>query len=531
MTESLPINVDTATSEQPEAVDIDILLRQAADRHPDKLALKDSQRALSWTEFDQRINQMANTLIEKGVQPGDRIALLGRNSVEYAEVIFGSLRAGACFVPLSTLVTGESQVGMVNDSGAKLLFVSAEYMDSIKPFRNALDTLTDDGLIQLQGDDPIYPNLETFLIEASTVAPSVTLSPDDGFNLIYSSGTTGMPKGILHDRRCRAQENADLQIWFDETTRTLTSTPLYSNTTLFVFFPTLAAGGSVILMEKFSTQGFLELSQREAITNAVLVPVQYQRLLADPNFKAFDLSSYRIKFSTSAPFHQQVKNDLLARWPAGGLVEIYGMTEGGITCLLFAHERPDKLDTVGQPAEDCDLKIIDQEGKILAQGEIGEIIGRSPKMMANYANRPQATAEASWYNEAGERYHKSGDIGWLDEEGFVHLLDRKKDMIISGGFNVYAIDLEKVLLQHPQVADVAVIAVPSEQWGETPLAFVECQNKSKDGLDTEAMRTWANEQLGKAQQISEIRLLTQLPRSPIGKVLKRELRDNLNDKT
>ena len=164
---------------------------------------------------------------------------------------------------------------------------------------------------------------------------------------------------------------------------------------------------------------------------------------------------------------------------------------------------------------------------MLPQGEKGEVIGYSPRTMDGYHNRPEATEEASWYDDTGKRYQKSGDIGWLDDENFLHLLDRKKDLIISGGFNVYAIDLEAVLLSHPEVADATVIAAPSEQWGETPVAFVVLTAEAE--IESEALRIWTNEQLGKAQRISAIHLMDTLPRSPIGKVLKRELRDSLSD--
>jgi len=309
----------------------------------------------------------------------------------------------------------------------------------------------------------------------------------------------------------------------DSNTRTLVSTPLYSNTTLFMFLATLGNGGTAFIMEKFNTQKFLQISEAEKITHAVLVPVQYERLLNDPDFDRIDLSSYQLKLSTSAPLHKHTKQALLKRWPAGGLLEIYGMTEGGVGCLLAAHERPDKLDTVGQPIEGCDLKIINDQGEVLPQGEIGEVIGHHENMMRGYVNRQEATNEASWFDKGGKRYQKSGDIGWLDDEGFLHLLDRKKDMIISGGFNIYAIDLERVLLEHPDISDVAVVAAPSEQWGETPVAFVVCKDSHE--IKSEEVRQWANQQLGKAQRISEVRIIDSLPRSPIGKILKRELRD------
>ena len=512
-----------------EIEDIDIYLHRCSKTHPQKLAIADAQQRLTWQALDIKLNQIANAFIALNIQPNQRIAILGKNSVDYALLFLGGLRAGLCIVPLSTLASADSLANMINDSEAKLLFVSQAYADMVEPIADQLKTLMTNGIKNLDYEGDHRESFASFISSASTDDVALPISLDWGFNLIYSSGTTGTPKGILHDRRYRARERDRMaEMGINESSRTLVSTPLYSNTTLFMFLATLGHGGTAFIMEKFATQHFLELSEAEKITHAVLVPVQYERLLNEPNFDQFDLSSYQLKLSTSAPLHAPVKQDLLKRWPAGGLLEIYGMTEGGVGCSLAAHERPDKLDTVGQPIPGCDIRIIDEQGHELPRGEAGEIVGTSDRMMKGYHNRPEATQEASWYNKVGVRYQKSGDIGWLDEEGFLHLLDRKKDMIISGGFNVYAIDLERVLLAYTDIEDVAVVAAPSQQWGETPVAFVTVKEGSS--IDPENVREWANKQLGKAQRISEIRIIDSLPRSSIGKILKRELRDRLTDK-
>ena len=227
-------------------------------------------------------------------------------------------------------------------------------------------------------------------------------------------------------------------------------------------------------------------------------------------------------FCTSAPFAAALKADVLARWP-GGLVEFYGMTEGGGSCALPAHEHPDKLHTVGKPMEGHDLRLIDDAGREVARGEMGEVVGRSGAMMIGYHGQPAKTREAEWTSPAGERFIRTGDVGRFDDEGFLTLLDRKKDMVISGGFNIYPSDLESVLREHPAVADVAVVGVPSQQWGETPVAFVvpvaNCAQSEADLL------AWFNQRIGKTQRLASLHYLTELPRSAIGKVLKRELRD------
>jgi acyl-CoA synthetase (AMP-forming)/AMP-acid ligase II len=216
-----------------------------------------------------------------------------------------------------------------------------------------------------------------------------------------------------------------------------------------------------------------------------------------------------------------LKAEILRRWP-GGLVEYYGMTEGGGTCMLFAHKFPDKLHTVGQPAPGHDIRLIDEQGNEVPLGDVGEVVGRSPAMMNGYFNQAGKTAEAEWYDRDGNRFIRTGDVGRFDADGFLTLMDRRKDMIISGGFNIYPSDLEAVLFQHEAVSDAAVVGVPSRAWGETPVAFVVL----RPGADVSAdeIKQWVNERLGKTQRIAAVEITTELPRSAIGKVLKRELR-------
>jgi acyl-CoA synthetase (AMP-forming)/AMP-acid ligase II len=242
--------------------------------------------------------------------------------------------------------------------------------------------------------------------------------------------------------------------------------------------------------------------------------------MAHPDFDRFDLSAFRFKACTSAPFTAALKAEVLRRWP-GGLADYYGLTEGGGTCILQAHLFPHKLHTVGRPADGHDIRLIDEQGRELPPGSTGEIVGRSPGMMTGYHRRPELTREIEWFDAEGRRFLRTGDIGRFDDDGFLVLMDRRKDMVISGGFNVYPSDLEAVLRQHPAVADCAVVGVPSPQWGETPVGFVVL----REAVEPEALRAWANERLGKTQRLSALRVLDELPRSAIGKVLKRELRD------
>ena len=484
------------------------LVREHARRDPMHAALIDDAQTLSHGELDALMDRIAVALQRDGLRPGDAIAICAATSVRYAALFLGALRAGVVVAPLAPGSTPDQLARMIADAEARRLFVDASApvealaMPSIRLDNAAFDA---------------------WLAPAGATPQPVAVQRDWPFNIIYSSGTTGAPKGIVQPHGMRwAHVQRGAGYGYAGDTVTLLSTPLYSNTTLVVFFPTVAAGGTVVLMPKFDALRYLALAQQHRVTHTMLVPVQYQRLMARPEFAGFDLTSFRVKFSTSAPFPAALKADVLARWP-GGLVEFYGMTEGGGTCILDAHARPDKLHTVGRPAAGHDIRLIDEAGHEVAAGEAGEVVGHSPSMMTGYHRQPVLSREAEWFDATGKRFIRSGDIGRFDADGFLTLVDRRKDMVISGGFNLYPSDLEAVLRGHPDVAEAAVVGVASAQWGETPVGFVVLRPGA--GVGTDALLRWANARLGKTQRLAALQQLDELPRSAIGKVLKRELRD------
>lgn len=490
------------------------LVRAHARERPADIAAADAERRLSWSELDALMDRIAARLQQDGFQKGDRTAVAGLNSVEQMAAILGTLRAGGVAGLITNSATGEQMAAMIADAGARHLFLDSSAAASLEG-----QNVTASDRIAIDGSDAGTPLTDWIAPEGTAPAP-VAIDPLDGFNIIYSSGTTGTPKGIVHSHAMRWQHIIRGAPAYGPGAVTILSTPLYSNTTMASFMPTVGSGGQVVLMKKFDARGFLELAERERATNAMLVPVQYRRLMAVEDFDSFDLSSFVMKYCTSAPFPAALKADVLARWP-GGLVEIYGMTEGGAAFILEAHQFPDKLHTVGRPAPGHIAKVIDEEGNELPQGEVGEIVGRSPAMMTGYNNRPDATKAMHWHDSEGNLFYRHGDIGRIDADGFLTLMDRAKDMIISGGFNIFPSDLEGILLADDRVVEAAVVGMPSEEWGETPVAFAVL----KDGADAEAVRADCNAKVGKTQRITSIRVVDELPRSPIGKVLKRELRD------
>jgi acyl-CoA synthetase (AMP-forming)/AMP-acid ligase II len=496
------------------------LVHEHATQAPGRIALVDNERSLTYGALDALMDRIAASLQRDGFKPGDAIAVCATSSVNYAAVFLGALRAGVAVAPLAPGSTPASLSRMIEDADARILFTDASAAEVVgAPKDGDIPRVALDGSAAGQ-------SLESWLAPVGAQPGAVETQPSWPFNIIYSSGTTGEPKGIVQGHGMRwAHVQRGAKYGYGADTVTLLSTPLYSNTTLVVFFPTIAFGGCVVLMPKFDALGYLQLAEKHRVTHTMLVPVQYQRLMAHPRFDAHDLSSFRFKFSTSAPFNAALKADVLKRWP-GGLIEFYGMTEGGGTCILEAHLHPDKLHTVGSPAEGSDIRLIDEDGHEIPRGDTeraGEVVGHSAGMMTGYHRQPAKTREAEWFDASGKRFIRTGDVGRFDADGFLTLFDRKKDMIISGGFNIYPSDLETVLRGHVAVADVAVVGVPSEQWGETPVAFVV--RRDGDGTTEDALLQWANAQLGKTQRLARLRFIDELPRSAIGKVLKRELRE------
>ena len=512
------IEINPPVADTPPTETVVDRIRANARQHPEKPAIVCGAERLSWGDFDARMNRVANLLLQMGLKKGDNVAILSANSVAYAELFTGILRAGGCVTPLSSMASPDALQKMLTDSGAVAIFVARQYLDLVSGFIGDLPIRR----FALDFEGTGFEDYAAAMEAASTDDPMIPVEMSDPFNLIYSSGTTGTPKGILHNHWMRAaQMDRVSPNGYDDNARTLISTPLYSNTTIVAFIPTLFGGSTVHLMPKFDAREYLQIVEKEQITHTMLVPVQYKRIMDVPDFDRFELSSMRMKFSTSAPLRADVKRDVLDRFP-GKLIEYYGLTEGGGVTVLIADENPTKLHTVGKPAPGNEIRLIDPEGKEVPPGAVGEICGRGPTMMAGYFGRDDLTSEYIWRDAAGQVFFRSGDMGSFDEDGFLVLSDRKKDMIISGGLNIYANDLELVLLQDPDVTDAAVIGVPSEAWGETPLGLVVL----RDGAtrSAEDIRDRANSHLGKSQRLSAVELRDALPRSTIGKILKKDLR-------
>jgi len=479
------------------------LIRVHALERPSLRALVQGDRAVTYEALDTLVDRIACGLQRDGVAAGSVVAIVSGTTLDAVATYLGALRAGGVPAPIAPSLTPQQIVAMIHDSGAALTFVEGQ--GDLLPV-SATPTAR-------------LGELDSWLPGPGSRPVGVTIRPEDPFNIIYSSGTTGTPKGIVHTHAMRWRQIQPYGRLGLRDAVMMVATPIYSNTTLVSLLPTLAFGATAILLKKFDAKLFVEAAERERATHAMLVPIQYQRIMALDDFDRHDLSSFVLKTCTSAHFPAELKADVVRRWP-GMLVEFYGMSEGGGTCALYANQFPTKLHTVGQPLEDHDIRIIGPDGKERPSGLAGEIVGRSQSMMAGYHGHPEATKAAEWVDDRGKRYIRHGDIGRFDEDGFLILLGRSKDMIISGGFNIYPSDLESVLAQHPDVAECAVIGIPSEQWGETPFAYFvpRKQASAREIVD------WVNSRVGKAQRLSGAAPIAELPRNDLGKITKLQLR-------
>ncbi len=341
----------------------------------------------------------------------------------------------------------------------------------------------------------------------------------DPYNIIYSSGTTGSPKGIVLTHYIRAVYCMLFASTFRMSPESvvLHSGSIVFNGAFLTLMPSMYLGAKYVLHKSFEARKFVETVERERVTHVMMVPSQIVALLSSPHFSPDALKSLEMIGTVGAPLHMEHKEKLNRCLP-DRFYELYGLTEGFMTVLDKSHYAS-KPTSVGPPQPFFEMRIINEHGKEALLGEIGEIVGRGPALMPGYYKRPDLTAQAiidGWLH--------TGDLGYVDEDGFLYLVDRKKDMIISGGTNIFPKDIEEIIVQHPAVREVAVFGIPSERWGETPLAAVILQQPGT--IAAEALCDWINERVdAKNQRISAVVIMEDFPRSTAGKTLKRVLRE------
>jgi acyl-CoA synthetase (AMP-forming)/AMP-acid ligase II len=491
------------------------LIAHHARFRPDATAVVFGDARLSYRAFGARVARTGNVLRSLGVRRGDKVATAAGNSLELLETYWAVPSIGATLVPLSPLLMGPGLASLLEGSDASALVAQRSMLPALEGIRERLPPqvlLTDgaaEGCVDYRARAAAMPER----LEAAAV------SPEDLFNIMFTSGTTGQPKGIMLPHRVRAMYGVLFASAFRMTpeSRTLHTGAIVFNGAFVTMMPTFYLGATYVLMPQFDPDATIDTIERERITHAMLVPAQIVALLASPRFDPHRLRSLECILSLGAPLLLGDRERLNALLP-GRLYELYGLTEGFVT-ILDRDVAVRKAGSVGVPPLFSALRILRDDGQEAAPGEAGEIVGRSPITMTGYYKRPDLTAETlldGWIH--------TGDVGYLDDEGYLHLVDRKKDMIDSGGVKVYPRDIEEIAARHPDIREVAVFGVPHDKWGETPLAAVIL----RDGATTpaESLRDWINERVAaRYQRVSQVVVMPDFPRSAAGKTLKRELRD------
>lgn len=497
------------------------LLARHARFRPEHLAVVCGARRLTFAQHYAAVNRLSNALLGLGLEKGDKVAIILPNCVELLEAYRACAQLGLVSVPLSPLLRGPGLVTLLRDSETSAVIAGATMIDALDEARTQLSSIDAANYILVGAPDARgYRDYAAFTAAASDQAPPrADIRDDDIYNIIYSSGTTGDPKGIIHTHYVRALYCTMFASQFRFTPE---SVALHAGSLVFngAFVTMLAAwylGCTFVLQEKFDAAGFIDAVERERVTHVMMVPSQIVAVMNASNFTGSKLQSLRMLCSVGAPWHREHKEKLLPLLP-DSLYELYGLTEGFIT-VLDSKDFARKIDSVGTPIPFGEMRIVGDDGRDLGAGEVGEIVGRSPLMMPGYYKRPDLTAQA-----IKEGWLFTGDVGMADADGFLHLVDRKKDMIISGGVNVFPKDIEEVAVQHDAVREVAVFGVPNDKWGESPLAAVVL--KSGQLVTGDELRAWINARVSaRYQQVCDVVLVEDLPRSTAGKTLKRVLRE------
>ena len=487
--------------------------RQRAERTPERAALEFEGGRWTYEQMQQEIEGCAARLQALGVARGDRVAFLGLNQPMFFFAMFAAARLGAIFVPLNFRLTGPELAFMLNDCTAKVLIVDAQLHPVIAAVRDDLKTVT----ALLAAEEP-----EAWVSGSLPATEHVAVGEDDVAMIMYTSGTTGRPKGAMltHGNFWWNNTNALHAIDFAQDDVTLVAAPVFHigglNVTTLV---TLQKGGLVVLQRAFDPGKALADIMAHRVTTMFGVPAMFQFMAQHPTFEASDLSTVRVLVVGGAPCPEPVLKAYLARNVQ--MQQGYGLTETAPMVSFLAPEFAlSKVGSSGKPALFVEVKLVDGKGhQVVEPGAKGEVLVRGPNITTGYWNLLEATRAA--IDEEG--WFRTGDVAYLDEEGFVYICDRVKDMIISGGENVYPAEIESGLMRHPAIAEVAVIGEPDEKWGERVVAVAVL--KPGHNLTIEELRTFAGEFLARYKLPSRLALVATLPRNATGKLLKYQLRE------
>ncbi len=502
------------------------LLTLHAGNTPDKLALVDDRpdgkvETLSFSQFNEQVNRLCNAWLDRGVRRNDKIVWCGMNSIGVVRAMHAARKIGATAVPLNYRLTPEEAAYVVDHCDAVLVYTDAEFVELFTAIRSEIPKVRD---IVVFGGAPGPDMLDgaALLADASSDEPPQDETDTVAATMIYTSGTTGKPKGAMRrglGDRSQLQEMIALIGYVPEDVF-LTTGPLYHSGPGGFMVITQMLGGSVVIQRKFDAEDWLRLTSKYQVTTTFSAPTAIRMIcnLPDETKQKYDTRSMRRMVANAAPWSYALKQAYLADFSEDSLWEVYGSTELGVNAILAPEDQLRKPGSCGLPAPHVDLKLFNEDGEVIAEANVpGELFARSKTVFDTYYK-----AHDRYEEERRGEYHTVGDIAYFDDEGYFYICDRKKDMIISGGMNIYPAEIEASLEQHPRILDVAVFGIPSEQWGESVHATIV--PKAGQSLSEDDIEEFAREHLASYKIPRSIEFTTEIPRTGSVKILKRVLR-------
>lgn len=485
-----------------------------------EVAVVDGPREVTYAELGERSNRVAGALLEAGLTSGDRVSVVLGNRLEYPEVAAGIAKAGMVIVPVNPRLTSDEMDYIVAHSESRAVVSDVALADAIGPVierhRPAL-SLSIDG-------DALGSPYEDHLGRARDVDPMIEVRETDPFMVAYTSGTTGHPKGVQISHRSRSLTflAAALDWGIGPGSRTIAVAPMYHGAGFAFAYAAVFCGGRLAMLRKWDPEAALAMMQQERATSVFLVPThaQMMRSLGEERIASFDLSALETLYFNAAALKMPLKEWIIEAFPGVGLHECYGSTEAGVVTNLRPADQLSKPGSVGPPWFLTEVRLLDEDRNPVAPGEVGELFSRSPYLMNGYLKDDEATEACT----TPDGFITAGDLARADEDGYLSIVDRVKDMIITGGVNVYPREVEDVLLNHPAVEQVAVTGVPDEEWGEAVAAFIVLRRGAEVG--PEELTDLCRSQMAGFKVPKVYRFEETLPASAAGKILKRELRAN-----
>lgn len=496
------------------------IVRRSANRFPDKTAVIWEDTALTYQELDSAANRFAHALHSNGIHKGDHVAIISRNRTEYAIVFFGSAKAGTVLVNIPVQYTSEQFSFALQKADVKMLFIEDLFEPTVKNILGGVPTLAETIVIGRQGSSD-YVAFDDFLTHADSDAePEIDISEDDPFCMTFTGGTTGAPKGVLatHRNRDTTAHTVLVEERLEDIDVVAIVTPMFHVAALNIMFqPAMLAGATCVLQSKWDVETFAKNVKNHGITAGFIVPTQGIHIVSDEAVDIADLETLRKISFAGAPMPDWVQRSLMENLPKLRITQIYGQSEVGVIAALPHRYLPEKLGSVGRQAYNTDIALLDTNGNHVKPGEVGELCSRGANVMREYYNNPEETAR---FFKKGWGW--TGDLGRMDEEGFIYLIDRSKDMLISGGENIYPKEIENAIFLHEHVADCAVIGIPDEKWGEAPVAYV-IPHSGVD-LTAEELIEHCNKKLSRFKVPHLVLIVDSLPKTSMGKVQKHNLR-------